>query len=326
MAQLSRISRLSPTNSERGEEMLALTLQNAFFRSLEENSGWELEPTNFTFLPAQELITFAYRALYGEYGAQNVNYNGVVADSLAFQGGYIRVDNSIQADADLGFVNVDGWLDKRLMKTYKKWIHDFMVAIFNGNPGVTPNAIRGLKTRLDGVATLAGSTETGVRTPGTGGYGSVSSALLNNPANNEAFIEMMLMCKDDLDDANAIFVNKSTYGRINTIGRAKGLIDFTTDLVDKRVTLFDGVPLVKVPDTVIPTNEPGPAGALNTTSIYIAQLGEGDLSLATNSGLDFYDLGELEGVEANACKWDFRAQPKIENENAIRRVRFIQLN
>src|SRR5690606_4044452 len=102
----------------------------------------------------------------------------------------------------------------------------------------------------------------------------------------------------------------------------KHILGETRDQFGNPVPTFGGVPFIKLLAGSITNTEPDNAGTpnTNTTSLVITSAGEGRVSVVTNSGLDFRDIGELEGKESERMTWEIRSQTKVEEERSILRV------
>ena len=85
--------------------------------------------------------------------------------------------------------------------------------------------------------------------------------------------------------------------------------------------------IIPVDDTVLTKTEDdnNATPVANTSSILVIKNAEGLWNINSNSGLGFYDHGELDGEQQEGIGFEFRAKNEIKRKRAIRRVRNIKV-
>ncbi len=302
--------------------------RSAYIRFLDQHSAFEELATDFLYRPTDDTATLRGRSLGGSYTVTDKAPPALQSDKLAFYGEAIDVDESHEADAARGLMDIDKWLDKMLRKTVRDWAKKYENAIFNGAGTGTPLPMKGLSVLIDGTTDI----------PGFTGYKAIANAAdadpdsgksfdLSKAANEDAFIEALTLWLTQVDNPQGIVMNKEMFARMTTIARRKHMLGESRDLFGVPVPTFNNVPMIQALDgSITNTEDDDTAEPLEvTTSIYIQSPGEMKYSIATNSGLHFHDVGELEGKESQRMRWEIRSENKIEEKDVILRVRNIKL-
>lgn len=323
MAQLGQLSNLR--GSARGAASLAqILVSSPFLRWFDQQSGWEEDATSFLYDPIEGSMTVAARALGGSYTAADMTPAARQTGTLKFHGFAVDIDQSHIADDLRGLQNLSGWIDKSLKKKVDSWAKAYEGALFN-NDG-SGNLLKGLKTIFDGTTNLPGFSITGVINA-KDAVASGNSLDLTSDTNYDAFVEHLILWMTQVEDLRGMVMSPRMFARMYTIAKKTHQLGQTIDQFGQPVDTFNGVPLIRSLDTTILHNEPDDAGtpATNTTSIWLMSPGEMRQSLVTNSGLDFEDYDKLESKQSGRVKGEIRAAWKVEERNAVRRIRNIKV-
>lgn len=325
--QLQGVSNINSPSGRGLAAMGHLLEKSPLFRMLDEFSAWEIDATSFQWPPfPADLMTLEARAVGGHYTPQAYSPNAVQTSSLAIHGAATEVDVTYKADARLGLRDKDKWFTNNLLNIIKQFAVSWEYLFFQGS-GQTNN-MKGLKTILDGSTSLPGYTGiTGVLNAQTVTGGATKSCDISSSTNWYAFIEYLKQCLGEVENPNALIMNRQMASRLWTIGQDKYIERGSKDQFGNSIDKFDGVPIYSMLDTSILNSEPDDTSSPNnvTTSIYIASWGEQNLSVVTNSGFEYQDWDWQEADEKNLEKMEIRAAIKIQNQKAIRRIRNIKL-
>lgn len=328
MATLAALSNLN--GSARGQAALGIfLLRSQILRFLEQNSAFELDATTYDYLAVDGSGTLQSRAIGNGFTAAAKTPPARQTGTLAIYGDKITIDRTHRADAAAGLRQIDVWLEReagrRVRDVAQKLDTELMVA-----PG-TGTRMKGLKTILDGVADIPGFTGqkgcVDARTIFGGSGNSFDLTASASAAQHDALIEGMVKALLRVPDATAIKMNQTLAGRFTTVARRAHMIGEGRDLFGNPVPTFNNVPIYAVSDTAITNDEPDNAGTplTNTTSLYIERPGEQSFSLVTNEGLYYREWEELEDKVSSQEEFEFRCQWKIEDPEAILRVRNIKV-
>lgn len=106
-----------------------------------------------------------------------------------------------------------------------------------------------------------------------------------------------------VDSPTHLIMNKAMSLRLTQASRNQavmGMVDFTLDNLGQRVLTYNGLPILIAEEDengtpILPFSEANPGGgAAASTSIYVAQLGDGGVVGIQNGEISTRDLGELE--------------------------------
>lgn len=325
---MARLAELSNAPSERGRALLSLLLsQDNFMAFLDQHSGFEEDSTDFDYRPTNPTQALQTRAEGGEYTPVDVTPPSKQADSLSFHGFGFDIDDTRIADARRNLRDFDAWLRKEVYRRFRAFARLYANQVFIG-PGTT-TTLKGLSVILDGTTDIPGYTGvTGVIDTADWLSGSPVSFDLSNEDNWGTFIEKLIRYRNEVPDARGMPMGPELYARMHSIAHKKHILGESRDLFGDPVKTFAGIPMIEVREGSILTNEPDNTGGTpleNTTSLYIMRPGEGELSMVTNSGLEFDDDIQLEKKESQRVKGELRTKWKIEEQDAIRRFRNIKL-
>ena len=350
--KLSGVSRLN--GSARGAACVANALAHSkLLNLLDALNAFELTEHKWRFTPIKPQTTaILTRKLGGNYESTDGNtlLNGGatpldlqtiddVTGTLYIHGHYVDVDASIIADASHSGVSMTDWMTKQLKEEFKKFFKLYTPVMMNGNGTTAMKGLRYIFKWTEGAdyGTIEGFREsTYNRIANAKDYSALTAPVnfdlslksADNAKQQRAWLELMDAEMADVENPNAILMHKKLKARIWSWLKtsANFAIDETT--FGTPVHTYNNVPIIELDDTILPINEADdtPTTALeNTTSMYIASFGEQNLSLATNSGIEYNEHTNLEAKEAGREKWEIRAGWKCENPYAIKVVRNIYL-
>lgn len=322
MAKLGQLSNLR--GSQRGAAALGqILISSPFLAWLDQQSGWEEDATSYLYDPIEGTMSVQARALGGSFAASDMTPATRQSGALRFHGFQLDIDQSHIADDLRGLQNLSGWIDKNLKKKVESWAKSYEGLLFNSDG--TSNTIKGLKAIFDGLANIPGFSITGVINA-KDAVGSGNSLDLTTQTNYDAFTEYLLLWMSQVEDVRGMVMSPRMFARMYTIAKKTHQLGQSIDEFGRPVDTFNNVPMVKTLDTTILHTEPDDAGtpATNTTSIWLMSPGEQRQSLVTNSGLDFEDYDKLESKQSGRVKGEVRASWKVEEKNAVRRIRNIK--
>jgi hypothetical protein len=323
MPNLTDISNVR--GSDLGRTALGLVLEESpLLRLLDQQSAFEEDATDFDYRTYAGSNAVQTRQRGGSYLPEEVAPGAKENGTLSFHGDKIDVDHSDQADADRGLRDLPTWLSKTMRKKLRRWVEGYEKIALQGS--ADSGGIVGLSEILDGANDVPGFNQTMVVDAADFTDADDNSFDLGAEANWSIFIEELIKLLAR-QGANAILMPPALYARMYTIAQEKAILGETRDQFGNPVQTFGNYPFVPLAPGSITTTEPDNASTANntTTSLYPVRFGEGRVSLVTNSGLSFWDLGDLEGKESNRVKWEIRGQWKVEEENVIRRIRNVKL-
>ncbi len=197
-----------------------------------------------------------------------------ITEALVIAGGELDVDKFI--------VDTMGAQQRAVHEAMKvralslAWTNKFI----NGNTANDVREFDGLKTRVTGAQIVtAGSTASG---------DALSLAILDQAI-------------DQCLNPTHIILNKTMARRLTQAARAYtvgGFITYTLDAFGKRVTEYNGLPLIIIDldnngDAILPFTEAAASGNSVCTSIYVVSMGADGLTGLQNGGIQVRDLGEL---------------------------------
>jgi hypothetical protein len=328
MATLASLSNLN--GSARGQAALGIMLMRSrILRFLEQNSAFELDATNYDYLAVTGTGTLQSRAVGGGFDAAAKVPPARLPGALSIYGDKITIDRTHRADAAAGLRQIDVWMEREAATRVRDVAQKLDPELMNA-PG-TGTRMKGLATILNGVDDIPGFTGmkgvADARTIFGGSGNSFDLTPAASAAQHDAFIEGLEKALLKVPDATAIKVNQTLASRITTVARRAHMLGEGRDLFGRPVPTFNGVPILAVSDTTITNAEPDNAGTptLTTTSLYIERPGERSLSLVTNEGLYYREWEELEDTVSSQEEFELRIQWKIEDPEAILRVRNIKV-
>lgn len=347
--QLSRIG-----TSERGLACVtAGTTYSPLLAMLDALNAFELTEHKWRFTPIKPQTTaLLTRTLGTNYIANDghtlLNGDAVPLDlqtiddvtgTLYIHGHYINVDASIIADASHTGVSMTDWMIKQLKQEFKKFYKLYTPLMMKGSGS---GELKGLRNILKWTAGTDYGTIEGYR---EATYNRIYDAALNstiadainfdlsiasesNAKQQRAFLELMDSQISDVENPNAIIMNRKTKARIWSWLKTANNFAVTTNDFGTTIYSYNGIPIYELDDVSMPITEPDNTDTTpltNTTSIYICSFGEQNLSYATNSGVEYTEHPMLEAKEAGQEKWEIRAGWKCENPSAIKVIRNIYL-
>jgi hypothetical protein len=313
-----------PNTTERGQRFITKVLEYSFLLRVLLN--FKLKATEHNYRPAAGSQSMAARAFGNNFTAGSMTPAAVLSGILSAHGFFLKYDLTYKADHELGIgIHMDEWYEDNLDdKAYDTALAiDALIIAGSG----TGNNMAGIATILDGTTNVPGLGITMVIDALTGSGLSGNSFDLSDAANFDTFLEQLDKWKGDVMGADSIICNESAAARLTTIARVKHALTWSKDEFGKPISQVNGLNIIPVDDATITSIEPDNAGtpANVTTSIYVVRNGEGGWNINSNSGLAFYDHGELPGEQQEGIGFEFRAKNEIKRKRALRRVRNIKL-
>jgi hypothetical protein len=125
-----------------------------------------------------------------------------------------------------------------------------------------------------------------------------------------------------------LIMNKAMARRLTVAARTPsvgGQIDYTVDEFGKRVTHYNGLPIITVDldndgVSILPFTEAATSGTATATSIYVVSLGGEGLNGIQNGGIDVRDLGELQTAPVFRTRVEWFPGLAVFNGRAVTRL------
>lgn len=319
-------ARAYPNTSQRGQVFIQRILEeSALLRSL---NNFALGATEGQYRPSAGGQTLAARPKAGEYTPGDLSPTARQSAELKIHGFELDFDETYEKDSELGIgTDVSMWADTELGQRAAD-VADEIDDIIIAGPG-TGNTIKGLSVLLDGSTNVPGlgSTLTLDATTVTGVSGD-SLDLKTNGDHYDKFLAMFTKVRKDVPNADGLILNYSTWAKLVEIAESKRQLQVQDDELGFPVFRVGGLQLIPVSDSVITLTEPDNAGTPvnETTSVYMFRNAEAGYKVKSNSGLAFWDLGELlEDKMSRRMKFEFRGFNEISTKRHIRRIRNIKI-
>lgn len=319
-------ARVYPNTSARGQRFIQKILEeSALLRSL---NNFSLGATDGQYRPAAGGQTLAARAKAGSYTPGDLNPSPRVSAELKIHGFELDYDETYEKDSELGIgADVDIWAEKELDERAAD-VADEIDEIIIAGPG-TGNTMTGLSTLIDGSTDLPGlSTTLTLNAKTLTGVSGDSLDLKTNSNHYDKFLGMFTNVRKDVPNADGLILNYSLWAKLTEIAESKRQLQVTSDELGLPVYRVAGLQLIPVSDSVITLTEPDDAGTPvnETTSVYVFRNAESGYKIKSNSGLAFWDLGELlEDKMSRRMKFEFRGFNEVSTKRHIRRIRNIKI-
>jgi len=313
-----------PATTTRGQRFIQQVL--SYSPLLQTLMNFKLKATEHNYRPAAGSQAVGARALAANYTPSNMTPAAVLSGVLSAHGFFIKFDQSYKTDVDLGIgIEMDQWYEDNLDDKAYDTAKAIEALIISGSG--TGNNMAGLDVILDGDNNVPGLGITMVIDALTGSGLSGDSFDLTSSDNYDTFLEQTDKWKEEVEGADAIICNRSVAARLTTIARIKHALDWSKSEFGNRIAVVNGLQIMPVDDDIITKAEPDNAGTPvnETTSLYVFKNAEGLWNINSNSGLAFYDHGELDGEQQEGVGFEFRAKNEIKRKRAIRRVRNLKV-
>lgn len=241
-----------------------------------------------------------FRAVNNAY-AESTGTVNPKSERLVILGGDADVDTFIvQTRSNLN--------DQRATQTamkVKAASYKYQDTFINGDNAVDLNAFDGLKKRLTGGQVISMGTNGG---PVVGNGASDAQTFFDN-------LDALVALVTGLNGGNgALYANNKIIAKIRSAGRRLGGVEIVReDLTGKRITMFNGIPVLDLGQTaagsdIQPLTETQ-GTSVDASSIYAVKFGadEGDQAVTglTNGGVMVKDLGEIDAKPVYRTRIEF---------------------
>lgn len=309
-----------PQTTERGQRFIQAVIDHSIL--LQVLMNFIMRATEHQYRPAAGGQTLEDRAVNANYSGEDLTPANLIAGMLAICGFTLDYDLTYADDDRLGIgIDQDTWyqqeLDERAYETAKQ----IEQRIINGSGAA--NQILGLLGILDGSTNIPGLGVTGVIDSTTGSGLAGDSFDLTDSANWPLFLRLFERWQAELGMNLVVLCNRTTAGLLSSIARSQNDRDTQITEFGTSVKTIDGIPIVRLEDEAMPKTEPDNAltPVNETTSIILASNAVGGWNIGTNSGLGFWDVGELQNDMAERIKVEMRAKNEIKTKRSVRRIR-----
>lgn len=246
----------------------------------------EIEGNAYAYNLEASLPGVEFRAVNAAYAESTGTFNQLM-EKLVILGGDADVDRFIQQTRS-------NLVDQRASQTrmkVKAAVYKFQDTFINGDVAVDANAFDGAKKRLTGAQVVSA---------GTNGL----PVLGANDDAKWAFFDKLdeLIAAVGAPGPDAIYGNAAILSKIKSAARRLTVFDQTTDTFGKRISTYNGVPLLDIGTRadgtqIIPMNLVQ-GTATDASDLYAVKFGgdEGDGAVTglTNGGIQVDDLGQLD--------------------------------
>lgn len=214
---------------------------------------------------------------YNEAFDESVGIINPQTEVLRIAGGDLDVDKAIVKTRGEGVRATHEGLKVKALALY------LTGKILNGDSDVNPREFDGLRKRITGDQLVP--------------------ALLTSPnANSPLSLEALDAAIDRVDSPTHLLMSKDMRRKLTTAARSPsvgGEIDFSMDEFGRRVTMYNGLPILIADhdDTgarILDFNEAGPAGGTTSTSVYVLSFAPEMLVGLQNGVMEVRDLGEID--------------------------------
>lgn len=252
-----------------------------------------------------KLPNIGFRSVNGGY-AEGVGVVNPETERLRIAGGDLDVDNFIIKTTG---GDVRAQEEAMKIKALAGLITD---RIINGNSVTNVDEFDGLRARIVGSQL-------------------VPADVASPNANSALSLESLDTAIDEVSGANALIMSLAMRRKLIKAARAGvgGDIQVSQDEFGFRIMRYNDIPILIADDNhlgqrIIQFNEAGPAGAANSTSIYVVNFGDGMVSGLQNGTMEVDDIGELEGKPVQRTRIEWYVGMAVMHPRAVARVWGIQ--
>lgn len=287
-------------------------------------NNFSIGATEGQYRPSDGSQALASRATGGSYTPADMSPAELIAAFLKIHGFILHYDETYETDHELGIgIDMEQWLFDELQNRAID-TSEAIESLIIGGDGQGDN-FQGIASILDGNTDIPGLGITGVINAAPEGEDSLD---LSTDDNFKLFEELLEEWRSEVKGVDMIICNRKAAARLKTIGRENNSFSTSLNTYGQRLEQIDGIPIVRVDNSVITNTEPDDADTPNedTTSIYLAKNRVGYWDIKSNSGLAIWEPGELQEAKmSRALKFEIRGRNQIRHRYAIRRVRNIKL-
>lgn len=268
---------------------------------------------------------------FDDISGNSLSYNVEGAlPGIAFRGfneGYTASTGIINPETEvLRIAGGELDVDKALIKTRGEGIravHEAMKVealslsiadkLINGDSAVDPKEFDGLRKRVGGAQLFPAN---------------LSAPTANSPLSLEAVDEAI----DAVHQPTHLIMSKNVRNKLTVASRKNnvgGDIEWSKDEFGRRIAFYNDLPILiadysSTGERIIDYNEAGPAGGVDSTSMYVASFGDGKVQGIQNGGIDVNDLGELETLPVMRTRVEWLVGLTVMHPRALARVYGIQ--
>ena len=237
-----------------------------------------------------------FRAVNSAY-AESTGTINPKTESLVILGGDADVDTfMVKTRGNLNDLRAAATRGKVKAANYK-----FQDTFINGDTAGDANSFDGLKKRLTGAQTISA---------GVAGLAVIGASTTTQ----HAFLDRLDALLALVPNADALYMNSAIKSKIMGSGRRLLLTDQSVDAFGRKITTYQGVPLINIGTTaagveIIPQDEVQGASGAVATSIYAVHFGRDESDQAvtglTNGGISVRDLGEQDSKPVYRTRIEF---------------------
>lgn len=324
--RLGAVSRIDGT-SPYALSALAVALENSkVLSSLDQRNAFMRVATDSTHRVANQGANFQTRARNGVFTSTAIAPQTPQPITLKFHGDKLHVDPTDVADAEDRNTDIGTHLQERVSEMIRNVVEAYDGQALVGDGSTT--TLQGIFDIHDGT-NLPGFSQSnvyGAETFNAALAGDTSKHFdLRETGNYLHFLSMLEQQLLEVKGCNAIYLPQRVEGIITTIGREKQLISTVNDEIYGPVTTFRGIPLIGFDTDALPLTESNADdSATDTCSIMLLNLGEGNVELVTNSGIEWEDYREG-SKDADGYRIEIRSAWRIKKRNVSRKIQHIKI-
>lgn len=247
----------------------------------------------YTFNREDTLPGVGFRGINESY-SESTGVLQNITEALKIAGGDADVDNFILETGGQGARTLHTMLKVKAMSLL--WAKKFI----KGDATTDAREFDGLQNRLVG-----------------------DQLIINNGASNALSLGKLREAIDQTDNPMAIIMSKAMRRRITEAAQNTsigGFVNYTTDSFQRRITMFDDLPIIEMDRDNLNADILGFTEASSTTSIYVCSFADGGVTGLQNNSLVARDLGELQTKPAKRTRVDWFNSFTIFNGRAATRL------
>jgi len=272
-----------------------------------------------TIVRVQDLPSVGFRKINEGYAAGIGHFEQKV-ENISLMGCYLDCDKAIARAKN---TIADARAIAQVM-ALKAMAYKFNDKFINGNPATDPEEFKGLQKRVDDVYT-DGYTEQYIDNAGTSGDG-----ILLSTGESHNFLNKLdqLIYSIKGHSPDFLLMNKKMLLALRSLLRKEKLLDNTKDMFDRVVDVYQGCRLVDIgvkadqlTEIITNTETLEAAGAAESTSIYAAKFGIGELLWGIQEyPLEVEDKGLLEAKPVYRAEVDWPLGLALADPRAVGRL------
>lgn len=279
----------------------------------------EMFPANSELLSALPFQTIAGNALkynreetlpgiafrgYNESYTESTGVINPITETLHIIGGDADVDRQLVKSMGAGVRSTH--VNMKVKALTQSWTEKFI----KGDNATDPREFDGLQNRLTGSQVVSAGTTA------------------NGAALSLAKLDEVI---DAVDNPTHILMNRTMKRRLSAAARlytVGGFINYELGAFGRRVMSYNDLPIVTIDqdnegNEILGFTEASDSGTATSCSIYVVSFGDGNLVGLQNSGIEAYDLGEIDASPVYRTRIEWAAGIAMFGAKAAARLKYV---